>query len=114
MTRGQANRALALKAVIAPAGIAVAIAAVTLVSGCAATCSATPQRLATLRRGMTYAETSQIMGCPGAVVTANSPADSTFAIVEWNGPDSPLFTRTQIDFQDGKLLSYTTGRRGAL
>jgi hypothetical protein len=94
------------------AGIAIAMA--TLIPGCTAACGANPQRLAALRRGMTYAETAQIMGCPGTVVTANNPAGSDYATVEWSGPDSSLFTRTQVDFQDGKLLSYTTGRRGAL
>jgi hypothetical protein len=83
-------------------------------SACALSCSASEQKLASLRRGMTYVEASQVMGCPGTLVTANSPADSTFATVEWNGPDSLFFRHTQIDFQDGKLLSYTTGLRGAL
>ena len=55
-----------------------------LVSGCAATCGANPQKLDLL------------------------------PTVEWNGPDSIFFKRTQIDFLYGKLLSYTTENRGAL
>ncbi|MBN9090416.1 MAG: hypothetical protein J0J01_26180 [Reyranella sp.] len=84
------------------------------VSGCATTCSASADKLAALRRGMTYDETVQVMRCPGTVVTARGPSTADYAIVEWNGPDSPFFTRTRLDFLDGKLLSYTTERRGAL
>jgi hypothetical protein len=82
--------------------------------GCAVSCGATADRLAALRRGMSYDEASAIMGCPGTLLTARDPAGAEFAIVEWSGPDSRVFSWTQIDFIDGKLLSYSTGRRGAL
>ncbi|HLG45078.1 MAG TPA: hypothetical protein VKY24_02465 [Reyranella sp.] len=82
--------------------------------GCAVSCGATPERLASLRRGMSYDETAAVMGCPGGLVTDRSPLTGEFAIVEWSGPASRVFSWTQIDFLDGKLLSYSTGRRGAL
>jgi hypothetical protein len=76
--------------------------------------SATAERLASLRRRMSYDETAAVMGCPGGLVTDRSPLTGEFAIVEWSGPASRVFSWTQIDFLDGKLLSYSTGRRGAL
>jgi hypothetical protein len=91
-----------------------AVSAGILVSGCAATCEANPQKLALLRRGMSYDETAAVMGCPGQLVSEQSPLSSDYATVEWNGPDSIFFKRTQIDFLYGKLLSYTTENRGAL
>ena len=103
-----------LKSASVPAAMAIAMTAAFLASGCALSCSASPQKLSALRRGMTYAETSQVMGCPGTAVTAGNPATNGYAIVEWNGPESLVFRRTRIDFQDGKLLSYTTEPRGAL
>jgi hypothetical protein len=90
------------------------IAGSSMVVGCTAQCGATPQRLAKLQRGMSYEETSSIMGCQGSNVTAYGPGSADYATVEWNGPDSTLFMRTRIDFLDGKLLSYTTETRGAL
>jgi hypothetical protein len=98
----------------AAVGMSLMVGAGTLVSGCAATCGANPQKLAELRRGMNYGETAEIMGCEGKVVSPNSPASGEFSTVEWNGPQSIFFTDTQIDFLDGRLLSYTTGRRGGL
>jgi hypothetical protein len=95
-------------------GTYLAVSAGVLVSGCAATCGANPQKLALLRRGMSYAETSRIMGCPGELVSDQSPLAADYATVEWNGPESIFFKRTQIDFLDGKLLYYTTENRGAL
>jgi hypothetical protein len=85
-----------------------------LQSGCAVGCGATSNKLASLRRGMSYDEASAVMGCPGMLLTDRDPASGEFAIVEWSGPDSRVFSWTQIDFLDGKLLSYSTGRRGAL
>jgi hypothetical protein len=82
--------------------------------GCASSCGATADRLAALRRGMSYEQAAAVMGCPGVVLTDHPPASGDFAIVEWNGPQSWVFGWTQIDFIDGKLLSYSTGRRGAL
>ena len=95
-------------------GTYLAVSTGLLVSGCAATCGANPQKLALLRRGMSYDETAVIMGCPGQRVSEQSPLSGDYATVEWNGPDSIFFKRTQIDFLYGKLLSYTTENRGAL
>jgi hypothetical protein len=47
-------------------------------------------------------------------VRANPQKLDLLPTVEWNGPDSIFFKRTQIDFLYGKLLSYTTENRGAL
>ncbi len=77
-------------------------------------CGANADKLALLHRDMTYAQTAEIMGCPGRLVTRRGPESGDYTTVEWNGPDSLLFKRTRIDFLDGKLLSYTTERRGAL
>jgi hypothetical protein len=82
-------------------------------SGCAMQCGATPEKLAKLQRGMSYEETSGIMGCPGTTVSEFGSTAGDYSTVEWNGPDSALFIRTRIDFLDGKLLSYTTETRGA-
>jgi hypothetical protein len=95
-------------------GTYLAVSAGVLVSGCAATCGANPQKLALLRRGMSYDETAAVMGCPGQLLSEQSPLSGDYATVEWNGPDSIFFKRTQIDFLYGKLLSYTTENRGAL
>jgi hypothetical protein len=94
--------------------LAAGLAGLVVQGGCAVSCGATPDRLAALRRGMSYDEASAVMGCPGTLLTAHDVGSGAFATVEWNGPDSRLFSRTQIDFVDGKLLSYSTGRRGAL
>lgn len=82
-------------------------------SGCAMSCGASEQKLMALRPGMTYAETTQVMGCPGAAVT-QSPASADFATYEWDGPKDPFFTRTRMLFQDGRLLSFVSRKRGAL
>ena len=95
------------------AAVVLLIAGDSMVAGCALPCGATSERLARLQRGMSYEETSSIMGCPGTTVSQYSPASGDYATVEWNGPNS-LFMRTQIDFLEGKLLSYTTSPRGAL
>lgn len=95
-------------------GTYLAVSAGMLVSGCAATCGANPQKLAALQRGMSYDETSRVMGCPGQLVSEYSPLSGDYATVEWSGPDSKIFKRTRIDFLDGKLLYYTTENRGAL
>jgi hypothetical protein len=85
-----------------------------LVGGCAVTCGANPDKLAALRRGMSYEETSRIMGCGGTVVSPASPESGDPSTVEWDGPTSYVFTRTQMDFLGGKLQSYTTEQRGGL
>jgi len=99
---------------LAAAGTALAIASGTLVSGCAVQCGANPEKLASLRRGMTYAETAKIMGCPGEQVSANAPDSGEASTIEWDGPESVVFMRTQIAFLDGLLLFFTTGPRGGL
>ena len=96
------------------AAVGTYLVAGTLVSSCAATCGVNPQKLAELQRGISYAETSRIMGCPGQLVSEQSPMSGDYATVEWNGPDSIFFKRTRIDFLEGKLLYYTTENRGAL
>jgi len=86
-----------------------------LAGGCAmTTCASTPQKLSLLRRGMTYEETAQVMGCTGMPVSTTSVASGEFATVEWDGPSPRVFTGTQVDFLDGRLLSFTTARRGGL
>ena len=78
-----------------------------LVSGCAATCDATPDKLAALQRGMSYEETTRIMGCSGSLVSPQGPASGEVSTVEWTGPGT-IFTATQLDFRDDRLLFYTT------
>jgi hypothetical protein len=95
------------------AGLAVVVGGL-LTSGCAIQCGANSERLAALRRGMSYEETARIMGCDGQVISQHGPTSGEASTVEWDGPDSVFFTRTQIDFLGGKLLSYTTGQRGGL
>jgi len=63
---------------------------------------------------MTYAEAAEVMGCNGWQVSRASVDSGDFSTVEWDGPDSRLAPRTQLDFQNGQLLSFTTGRRFGL
>jgi hypothetical protein len=91
-----------------------ALAGIFAQGGCSSSCGPTSDRLAALRRGMSYDEASAVMGCPGTVLTADNPASGTFSTVEWKGPATRLFGWTQLDFLDGKLLSYSTGLHGAL
>ena len=79
-----------------------------LLPGCAASCRATPEKLSALRRGMSYAETAQVMGCEGKVVSPQGPAVAEEATVQWIGPGPRFATRTQLDFQGDRLLYYTT------
>jgi hypothetical protein len=88
-------------------------AASVLVSGCAGTCGASPDKLATLQRGMSYAETARIMGCEGRMISPDSSASDEVSTVEWTGPGS-IFMATQADFRDDRLLYYTTRARGGL
>jgi hypothetical protein len=90
------------------ASLLVVLAACASTTGCASSCSATPDKLASLKRGMSYDEATQVMGCSGTQV---SHADD-LSTVEWDGPDRGLVSRTQLDFRDGHLLSFTTGNRG--
>lgn len=92
------------------AGMTTAAGAVWL-QGCAATCNATDQKLASLRRGMSYAEAIAVMGCTGRPLPAAE--DSAVSSREWNGPGLTM-TATQLDFLDGQLLYYTVQPRGGL
>lgn len=86
--------------------------ALLVAAGCAQTCGATPEKLASLRTGMSYQETAAIMGCPGEVPSGDSPASGEMSAVLWNGPDSILFTYTQLEFLADRLLWYTTISKG--
>ena len=85
-----------------------------LAAGNAWACSATTDKLQALRRGMTYEQAAEVMGCSGTPLSAASPQSGDYATVEWNGSELPGLSRTQIDFQNGRLLSFTTGRRAGL
>jgi hypothetical protein len=87
------------------------VAASALVSGCASTCNATPDKLAALQRGMSYQEATRIMGCSGSLVSPEGPSSGEVSTVEWTGPGT-IFTATQLDFRDDRLLYYTTRSRG--
>jgi hypothetical protein len=89
-------------------------AASLLTAGNAEACSATTDKLQALRRGMTYEQATEVMGCSGTRISAASPQSGDYATVEWNGSELPGVTRTQIDFLNGRLLSFTTGRRAGL
>ena|SRR5471032_2548477 len=80
----------------------------------AAACSATTDKLQALRRGMTYQQAVEVMGCSGTTLSPTSPQSGDHATIEWSGSELPGLTRTQIDFQNGRLLSFTTGRRAGL
>ena len=90
------------------ASLLLVLAAASSTAGCASSCSATPDKLANLKRGMSYDEATGVMGCSGTQVTQ---ADDV-STVEWDGPDRGVVSRTQLDFRDGHLLSFTTGNRG--
>ena len=87
-------------------GAVLTAAAMIGLSGCASQCTANSDKLAALQRGMSYQETTQIMGCPGKMVSSGE-----LSSVEWDGPGPNLFMATQIDFLDDKLLYYTTRSR---
>ncbi|SKA01211.1 hypothetical protein SAMN02745126_03126 [Enhydrobacter aerosaccus] len=85
-----------------------------LAAGCVSPCTATPEKLSALRRGMSYAETAQVMGCEGSQVSPASVASGGLATMAWGGPGRPLSTHTLIEFENGHLLSFTTGQRYGL
>lgn len=85
-----------------------------LAAGCASSCGSNATKLSELRRGMSYGETARIMGCNGLQVSQATVASGDFATVEWDGPISRIGGRTQMDFLDGRLLSFTTDRRYGL
>ncbi|HTR84789.1 MAG TPA: hypothetical protein VMI56_09935 [Reyranella sp.] len=88
------------------------IACSALLSGCATSCGPTSDKLASLRRGMSVQEASTVLGCEGSSV-ARSP-ESAMTTFEWSGPGAPVVNRTQLDFEDGRLLSFTTDKRYGL
>jgi hypothetical protein len=88
------------------------MAALLVTTGCTQYCGATAEKLASLRTGMSYQETAAIMGCPGNVASGDSPASGEMSAVLWNGPDSILFTYTQLEFFGDRLLWYTTISKG--
>jgi hypothetical protein len=92
------------------ASIVLTVGSAVLASGCAGQCGANTAKLAELQRGMSYQDTSRIMGCSGALVSANAPGSGEASTVEWDGPDS-IFMRTQIEFLEGRLLFFTTSSR---
>ncbi|MBS0221331.1 MAG: hypothetical protein JSR91_11385 [Proteobacteria bacterium] len=89
-------------------------ATASLATGCTTYCSATDAKLSQLRRGMTYAEAAEVMGCNGWQMSRAKDDTGDVATVEWDGPGSRLAPRTQLDFRNGRLLSFTTGRRFGL
>jgi hypothetical protein len=97
---------------LAPASLLLVLAAGASTAGCASSCIARSDKLASLKRGMTYDEATAAMGCPGTQVSARAPDQASVTSVEWDGPVQRVGTRTQLDFRDGRLLSYTTDNRG--
>ena len=99
------------------ASLVVVCAAAASTTGCASSCAANPGKLTALKRGMSYGEATGIMGCPGTQVTPNGPKTAELSTVEWatfewDGPARGTVSRTQLDFRDGRLLSYTSDNRG--
>jgi hypothetical protein len=97
---------------LAPASLLLLLAVASSTAGCAPSCSASADKLAALKRGMSYDEATQVMGCSGTQVTPNAPATPEVSSVEWDGPEHGVVSRTQLDFRDGHLLSFTTDNRG--
>jgi hypothetical protein len=92
--------------------LALLATAATTASGCATSCAATPDKLAALKRGMTLDEATGVMGCRGMAVLGNDRDRTEIVSYEWDGPERSRVSRTQLDFQDGRLLSYTSDSRG--
>lgn len=93
---------------LTPASLLLVLAAASSTAGCASSCTASAEKLANLKRGMSYDEVTGVMGCSGTQVTN----DADVSTVEWNGPNRGMVSRTQLDFRDGHLLSFTTDNRG--
>lgn len=91
-------------------GAALAAAAMLDLSGCASTCTANAEKLATLQRGMSSQEATRVMGCAGRPV-AREYSDPGLLSIEWEGPGPNLFMSTELDFLDDKLLYYSTRSR---
>ena len=88
------------------------LATMTLVAGCTSACTATSNKLAALRRGMSQAEAASIMGCAGSPVTPAGPAHDVSSL-EWRGPGT-IVMATQLDFLNDRLLYYVTRATGGL
>ena len=85
----------------------------TFAAGCSSlSCGADQRKLANLRSGMTHDEVSRLMGCSGRLVRGDGFEPGTYATVDWDGPDSLLFTRTHVLFLGDRLQSYATDARG--
>jgi len=95
-----------------PVALLLMLAAGGSATGCASSCSASADKLAALHRGMSYDEATRVMGCSGTQVTQNGPGSAAASTIEWDGPDRGAVSRTQLDFRDGRLLSYTSDNRG--
>lgn len=91
---------------------AAALASGLAVAACSTACNATGDKLANLRRGMTSAEATQVMGCAGQPVAPATPGEG-FSTLAWQGPGT-MATETQLDFEDDRLIWYVTRPRGAL
>ena len=88
------------------------LASALALSACSTACNATGDKLANLRRGMTSAEATAVMGCAGQPVAPATPGEG-FSSLAWQGPGT-VATETQLDFEDDRLLWYVSHRRGAL
>ena len=95
-----------------PFALLLMLAAGTSTTGCASSCSTSADKLAALHRGMSYDQATRVMGCSGTQVTPNGPDSADVSTIEWDGPDRGAVSRTQLDFRDGRLLSYTSDNRG--
>ena len=84
-----------------------------VVPGCASTCTATPEKLAALKRGMSSAEATSVMGCAGSPTGPRSDAPGDVSTLEWTGPGT-VFTATDLDFRGDQLLYYVTRAKGGL
>ena len=88
------------------------LASATLVTACTSTCTVTADKLALLRRGMSQAEATGVMGCAGNPVAPAEPRNDLSSF-EWRGPGTVVMA-TQLDFQDDRLLYYVTWAKGGL
>jgi hypothetical protein len=92
--------------------VLVLLASGALVTACTATCTATADKLALLRRGMSQAEATGVMGCAGNPVAPADPRNDLSSL-EWRGPGTVVMA-TQLDFQNDQLLYYVTWARSGL
>ena len=78
----------------AVASLLLALVVASSTTGCASSCSATPDKLAALKRGMSYGEATGVMGCTGTQVTPNGPDTAEMSSVEWDGPEHGILMIT--------------------